>query len=113
MGKTLDEPLDELSETMRERIDARAKRLCVEYRTLREVARKAKRGSSSLSELRDHVEANGGTLRLVVGFSGREPVNLDDLDAPEDSDHVAEPRGRFAAEGATRQAITGAGRLQG
>lgn len=69
MGKTLDELLDELPEAMRERIDVRAERLCVEYRTLRKVARKAKRGSSSLSELRDHVEANGGTLNLVVRVS--------------------------------------------
>ena len=113
MGKARDELLDELPETMRERIDARAELLCVECRTIREVARKAKRGSSPLLELRDHVEANDGTLSLVVGFPGREPVNLDDLDEPEDSGHVAEPRGRFAAEGATRQAITGAGRLQG
>ena len=113
MGKTLDELLDELPEAMRKRIDVRAKRLCVEYRTLREVARKAKRGSSSLSELRDQVEANGGTLSLVVGFPGREPVNLDDLDDPEDSEHAAESRGLFRTEGATRQAITGAGRMQG
>ena len=111
MGKTLDELLDELPAAMRARIDARAERLSVEYRTLRDVARKAKQGGSSLSELRDHVEANGGTLSLVVAFPGREPVNLDDLDDPEDSDRMAELRGRIETVGTVRKKIMGAGKL--
>ena len=46
----------------------------------------AKRGGLRLSELREHVETNGGKLRLVVKFLEQEPVDLADID------DTAEPR---------------------
>lgn len=79
MGRTLEEVLDDLPEADRAEILAKAECLSNEYRALLAAARMARRGGSWLSELREHVEAGGGKLSLVVEFPGQEPVNLAEI----------------------------------
>ena len=85
MGKSLKDLLDEFPESEREEILAETARLSAEYRALLEIVRMTKSGGLRLSELREHVETNGGKLRLVVEFPGQEPVDLADIDDTADS----------------------------
>ena len=85
MGRTLEEVLEDLPEADRAEILARADCLDREYRELLAAARMARRGGRWLSELREHVEAGGGKLRLLVEFPGQEPVNLADIGDTADS----------------------------
>ena len=80
MSDALEELLGELPEARRNRVLAETNRLCAAYRALLEAARMAKREGLPLSDLRDHVEDNGGKLSVVVEFPGLDPVDLVDVD---------------------------------
>ena len=80
MSDAHEELLRELPEARRNLVLAETDRLCAAYRTLLEAARMAKRVGLPLSDLRDHVEGNGGKLSIVEKFPELEPVDLDDVD---------------------------------
>lgn len=80
MSDALEELLGELPEARRNLVISETDRLSAAFRTLLEAAGMAKRAGLPLSDLRDHVEGNGGKLSVVVGFPGLEPVDLDDVD---------------------------------
>ena len=99
MGKSLNEKLNELPVTRRERILAEADRLHAEHLTLQElrkakqltqvqlaevlnirqatIAQMEKRSDLMLSTLRGYIEAMGGKLNLMVEFPDRVPVSLE------------------------------------
>jgi len=107
MGKSLNDKLNEISESRRNRIFVEADRLHAEYLTLQElrkakkltqtqladvlnirqatVAQMEKRSDLMLSTLRSYVEAMGGTLSLMVEFPDRAPVSLEGFGDTEES----------------------------
>ena len=101
MGKTIDQKLQDFSETRQKKIREQADRLIADYLTLQDlrkarkltqvqlaktlgkkqvtIAQMEKRGDLLLSTLRGYVEAMGGKLNLIVEFPDREPVILQGL----------------------------------
>jgi transcriptional regulator with XRE-family HTH domain len=98
MGKTLEELLAELSPAQRKRVEARAKELEVEEKTLRDlrqaqrltqqhmarklgvkqhsISRMEQRTDMLLSTLRDYIEKMGGELEITAHLPGHEPVRI-------------------------------------
>lgn len=98
MATTLRDKMKGLPAARRARIDAETERLHDEYRTLQElrkardltqveiaktlnirqasVAQMEKRSDLMISTLRGYIEGMGGTLRLVVEFPDRAPVQI-------------------------------------
>ena len=98
MATTLRDKMQGLSPERRARIDAETDRLHAEYKTLQElrkareltqveiaktlnvrqatVAQMEKRSDLMISTLRGYIEGMGGTLKLVVEFPDRAPVQI-------------------------------------
>ena len=98
MTTTLRDKMKGLSPERRARIDAETDRLHAEYKTLQElrkardltqveiaktlnirqatVAQMEKRSDLMISTLRGYIEGMGGTLKLVVEFPDRAPVQI-------------------------------------
>jgi predicted transcriptional regulator len=98
MGKTLEEMMSQLPKERQERIEAMAAELIAEEMSLRElrqelnltqeniaqklginqesVSRTEKRTDLMLSTVRNHIEALGGKLQLLVHLPNRPPITL-------------------------------------
>jgi DNA-binding XRE family transcriptional regulator len=98
MGKTLEEMMSQLPKERQERIEAMAAELISEEMSLRElrqelnltqesiaqklginqesVSRTEKRTDLMLSTVRNHIEALGGELQLLVHLPNRPPITL-------------------------------------
>lgn len=119
MARTLRDKMAALDPDRRVRIEAEAERLHAEYLTLRDI-RKAKdltqvqlaatlgvqqatvakyerQSDLLLSTLKGYVSAMGGTLKLVVEFPDRAPVDLEGLGEPQEPRRRA--RSRAASDG--------------
>lgn len=101
MGKSLQEIIETLPTTQQADVEERFKELYAEELSLRDlrkarkltqerlaellhmrqesVSRLEKRSNLLLSTLRNYVRAMGGELKLIVQFSDRPPVQLEDL----------------------------------
>lgn len=101
MARTLDDVIASLPKAERDKIEARARQLFAEEKSLRELrkamsktqvalARRLKVGQDTVSKietrtdmlistLRAYLKAMGGELELVATFPGRPPVHLDKL----------------------------------
>ena len=106
MATTLREKMKGLSAERRARIDAETDRLHSEYKTLQElrkareltqveiakalnirqasVAQMEKRSDLLISTLRGYIEGMGGTLKLVVEFPDRAPMQIAGIGEPGD-----------------------------
>ena len=106
MATTLREKMKGLSAERRARIDAETDRLHAEYKTLQElrkareltqveiakalnirqasVAQMEKRSDLLISTLRGYIEGMGGTLKLVVEFPDRAPMQIAGIGEPGD-----------------------------
>jgi DNA-binding XRE family transcriptional regulator len=106
----------ELTPARRRKIDARARLLIAEEKSLRElreaqrltqesmakalgigqdsVSRLEKRTDLLLTTLRGYIEAMGGRLHLIVEFPNREPVSLSSFRATSESKSKSPTRGR-------------------
>jgi predicted transcriptional regulator len=98
MGKTLEEMMNQLPKERQEKIEAMAAELIAEEMSLRElrqelnltqehiaqklginqesVSRTEKRTDLMLSTVRNHIEALGGELQLLVHLPNRPPITL-------------------------------------
>ena len=118
MATTLREKMKGLPAERRARIDAETDRLHNEYKTLQElrkareltqveiakalnirqasVAQMERRSDLLISTLRGYIEGMGGTLKLVVEFPDRAPVQIggigesDDANSSNDATHFAQ-----------------------
>ncbi len=103
MTVSLDKMLDRLPAARRAKVEARAREIVAEEKTLRElrraraltqqrlartlgikqdgVSRIERRGDLKLSTLQDYVAAMGGRLELVAHFPDSAPVSLKGLEA--------------------------------
>lgn len=106
MATTLRDKMKGLSAERRARIDAETDRLHAEYKTLQElrkareltqveiakalnirqasVAQMEKRSDLLISTLRGYIESMGGTLKLVVEFPDRAPMQITGIGEPGD-----------------------------
>ena len=106
MAKKLEQIMEQMPPSRRNKISARADELIAEQMTLRDirkareltqermaellkirqdsVSRLEKRSDLLLSTLRSYVQAMGGELQLTVKFPDRPPVNLTGLAESED-----------------------------
>ena len=109
MATTLRDKMKGLPPARRARIDAETDRLHGEYRTLQElrkardltqveiaktlnirqasVAQMEKRSDLMISTLRGYIEGMGGTLKLVVEFPDRAPVQIGGIGEVGDTTH--------------------------
>ena len=109
MATTLRDKMQGLSPERRARIDAETERLHAEYKTLQElrkareltqveiaktlnirqatVAQMEKRSDLMISTLRGYIEGMGGTLKLVVEFPDRAPVQIGGIGETSDATH--------------------------
>ena len=106
MATTLRDTMKDLSPERRARIDAETDRLHNEYKTLQElrkardltqveiakvldirqasVAQMERRSDLLISTLRGYIEGMGGTLKLVVEFPDRAPMQIAGIGEPGD-----------------------------
>ena len=107
MATTLRDKMKNLPAARRARIDAETERLHDEYKTLQElrkareltqvevaralnirqasVAQMEKRSDLMISTLRGYIEGMGGTLKLVVEFPDRAPIQIGGIGETEDA----------------------------
>lgn len=112
--KTLNEQMSELSETRRQKVEARAAELVAEEMSLRDlrrahrltqarvgkalkigqdgVSRLEQRSDLLISTLRNYVAAMGGDLQLVASFPDRPAVAVTGLAGIESKEHHGEKR---------------------